>query len=1116
MKEKVKKIKFLTTIITLIILLIGAIAVPAYAEVPTDYVRNIDMPNVLLVGKYGFDLMDQENNNYNFGNFMEAAQTTYRNPGTGKLEVYWFTGTRWYDLVSDEFLDNPIGDLDSINGGGLYSYGNMTAGYWLNQAIIKAIKDVNAAGDMGAMRTALEENKAVLVPEGKIYDLMAAALLEKKGEGYSVIADILSALDDGINQYIFDVNRIEGEGNMRDKLLLLNCDNYDALSDVQQTEVAKLFIIKRSTSGYSSLVAIEEALEQAIDEYDGLLAAVNNATDTASMKTALQAIGDLFGITVNDQMAGAALEGKPAGGYQSVSDIIAVLLGSEGQFVKEVNETNDPGEMRYKLLQLNCGEYDALTEVQQEEVAKLLIIDRPIGGFSSVADIEAALCGLEAGAVDKYRRYLAEVNAAANASQMKEALGNLHPAYFPELDTSDLKVNAALFARGAADYQSVARIIEVQQSAGITWPSAASELTYGQKLSESALTGGKVTVGEAELHGTFGFEDPDSELGAGEHEVGVKFVPIETKYAAITGGTVNVTVHKATPFVETWPTSSKLTYGQKLKESTLIGGIANIPGKFAFSDGEVIPPAGNYEAAITFTPEDSANYNIITSNINVRVEQRPLTITAVNKSKVYGDPDPALEYVITEGELVEGDELEGELERVAGEAGGTYAITQGTLSDTSGNYTINFVKGTFTITPKTITVIADNKTKFYGDPDPALTYTVSGLVGEDQLTGALGRVAGKAVGEYDINQGTLSDTSGNYTLTFVKGTFTITPRPITVQANDKTKVYGEDEPQLDYTITSGNLVGEDKLSGELERVAGEDVGEYDITQGTLAASSNYTLTFVKGTFTITPKTITVTAYDKTKIYGEPDPELTYTVSELVGGDQLTGALERETGEDVGTYAITQGTLTAGANYEISFVGAYFTIKPRALKIKVTNDNLSKTYGDPDPEFTYEISSGSLVGDDTLSGELGREEGEDFKEGGYELNIGSVTAGGNEGKNYSISLDKEYTFTINPFQLTQANLDTLPSTEPITYGDTLEKSALYGGKVKFKGEEVEGTFEFDDPTIAPSEIGEYSATVKFVPVSNRSTQGQTPPCPVGFQVLLQSFYVLSFYDPVKFF
>ena len=176
---------------------------------------------------------------------------------------------------------------------------------------------------------------------------------------------------------------------------------------------------------------------------------------------------------------------------------------------------------------------------------------------------------------------------------------------------------------------------------------------------------------------------------------------------------------------------------------------------------------------------------------------------------------------------------------------GEYDITQGTLA-ASSNYTLTFVKGTFTITPKTITVIADNKTKFYGDPDPALTYTVSGLVGEDQLTGALGRVAGKAVGEYDINQGTLT-AGGNYTITFVKGTFTITPRPITVQANDKTKVYGEDEPQLDYTITSGNLVGEDHIrrtrAGNWRRCG-------HLPYRHMTAGANYEISFVGAYFTI--------------------------------------------------------------------------------------------------------------------------------------------------------------------------------------------------------------------------------------------------------------------------
>ncbi|NLW37060.1 MAG: hypothetical protein GXY90_00605, partial [Peptococcaceae bacterium] len=195
MKERVKKTKFLTTIFTLIILLIGVIAVPAYAEVPTDYVRNIDMPNVLLVGDYGFDLNDQENNNYNLDSFIRAAKTAYENPDTQQNEIYWhFSSGRWYNLVADPNFRNPIEDLDKINGDGLYSYGNTIAGYWLNQAIVKAIKDVNAAGTVGEMRTALEVNRAVLVPEGEINDLMAEALLQNRGDGYRTLAEILAVL----------------------------------------------------------------------------------------------------------------------------------------------------------------------------------------------------------------------------------------------------------------------------------------------------------------------------------------------------------------------------------------------------------------------------------------------------------------------------------------------------------------------------------------------------------------------------------------------------------------------------------------------------------------------------------------------------------------------------------------------------------------------------------------------------------------------------------------------------------------------------------------------------------------------------------------------------------
>ena len=48
------------------------------------------------------------------------------------------------------------------------------------------------------------------------------------------------------------------------------------------------------------------------------------------------------------------------------------------------------------------------------------------------------------------------------------------------------------------------------------------------------------------------------------------------------------------------------------------------------------------------------------------------------------------------------------------------------------------------------------------------------------------------------------------------------------------------------------------------------MGSYAITQGTLALSDNYTLTYVGADLTITARPITVTADAKSKVYGEGD------------------------------------------------------------------------------------------------------------------------------------------------------------------------------------------------------------------------------------------------------
>ena len=167
----------------------------------------------------------------------------------------------------------------------------------------------------------------------------------------------------------------------------------------------------------------------------------------------------------------------------------------------------------------------------------------------------------------------------------------------------------------------------------------------------------------------------------------------------------------------------------------------------------------------------------------------------------------------------------------------------------------------------------------------------------------------------------------NYDVKLVDGTLKVTKAPVSVKADDKTKVYGSVDPELTVTIPARAVESGDSLSGSLEREAGKDVGSYQITKGSLSAGGNYDLTVTPGTLTINKKAITVTADVKTKVVGAVDPALTYKVTSgsLESGDSLSGALTRAAGETIGTYAITQGTLTAGGNYALTFVGSTLKI-----------------------------------------------------------------------------------------------------------------------------------------------------------------------------------------------
>ncbi|WP_335964730.1 MBG domain-containing protein [Galbibacter sp. PAP.153] len=200
----------------------------------------------------------------------------------------------------------------------------------------------------------------------------------------------------------------------------------------------------------------------------------------------------------------------------------------------------------------------------------------------------------------------------------------------------------------------------------------------------------------------------------------------------------------------------------------------------------------------------------------------------------------------------------------------------------------------------------------------------------------------------------------------VSQTLTVNKAALTVAAEGKSKVYGEADPAL--TVSYSGFVSDDDeadLGGSLTvaRATGEDTGTYAITASG-KTSVNYTISYTTGELVITPATLTVSANaGQMKVYGTPDPELTYTINGLVNNDTenvLTGALSRAPGEGAGSYPIDLGDLSAGDNYDIAFETSEFVITKATQEI-VWNQELNFSCGSsPEIALTATASSGLPV------------------------------------------------------------------------------------------------------------------------------------------------------------
>ncbi len=511
-----------------------------------------------------------------------------------------------------------------------------------------------------------------------------------------------------------------------------------------------------------------------------------------------------------------------------------------------------------------------------------------------------------------------------------------------------------------------------------------------------------------------------------------------------------------------------------------------------------------------FTSGSASNYAITYAPGTLSVTARPITLTANDLSRYYGNANPATGgYTLTNGNLVNSDVLNALLTVLSPatltDHVGNYTLTPSGAVFTSGsasNYAISYAPGTLSVTARPITLTANGQSRYYGDANSATgSFTIggSGLANTDALNALLNvlspATATSNVGSYTLTPSGAVFTSGtasDYAIAYASGTLSVAARPITLTASNLSRYYGNANPATGgYTLTSGNLVNSDALATLINvsspALLTSNVGGYVLTpygaNFTSGLASNYAITYTPGTLSVAARPITLTAVDLSRIYGNANPTTggyTITSGNLVNGDAVNALLSvlspATPTSNVGNYTLTPSgavfTSGAGSNYAITY--ALGTLVVTARPITLTAVDLSRLYGNANPTTGgYTITSGNLVNGDAVNALLSVLSPATVTSnvGNYTLTPSGAVFTNGSASNYAIAYAPgTLSVTARPITLTAVDLSRIyGNANPTTGGYTITSGSLVNGDA------VNALLSVLSPATVTSNVGNYTLT-----------------------------------------
>lgn len=447
--------------------------------------------------------------------------------------------------------------------------------------------------------------------------------------------------------------------------------------------------------------------------------------------------------------------------------------------------------------------------------------------------------------------------------------------------------------------------------------------------------------------------------------------------------------------------------------------------------------------------DGSGQSNVVLGAVSVHLSLPVVTVKADDKTRAYGSTNPPL--TVTYNGFVPGDDssmLSGSpaVSTVAdtNSTVGTYPIvvSQGTLSN--ANYNFVFTNGVLTVTQSVLTVLADSQTRYYGTTNSELTGSMQGIQNGDQIAVNYSTAAdtNSPIGSYNIVPTALGALLTNYLVIVSNGTLVVSPAPLSVTADDKSRVYATTNPPFTGAITG--LQNNDAISTSYSTpaVVTSTVGTYPIQPAPAgSALGNYVVATNNGTLTVTTAPLIVRADDHIRAYGQTN-DLTFSYSGL-GEMQATNILSgspslstmAETNSPVGQFEIDVGTgnlSLTDSNYALVFSNGTLTVTQALLSVEA--DDQSRSYGATNPPLTFSYD-GFVNGDGTniVSGAptLTTDADTNSSVGTYAITVGQGTLSVTD-SNYGLAFVNG-TLTLTPASSSNAVVSLL---NPSTTGDAV--------------------------------------------------------------------------------